>query len=143
MESKLHLGKNPLRVNLDPVKGKQVTLAGEAFYQIANYDRMRPFFMTVVSDADHWLFISSNGALTAGRKDPDHALFPYYTDDRIHDSQGQTGSTTLLRVRRDGQDHLWEPFPAATRACTAPLAAWARASTATGSTSKSATTTSA
>ena len=68
MESKLHLGKSPLRTNLDPVEGKQVTLAGEAFYQIANYDRMRPFFMTVVSDADHWLFISSNGGLTAGRR---------------------------------------------------------------------------
>ena len=77
METKLHLGKSPLRANRNPVEGHQVTLDGEAFYQIANYDRMRPFFMTVVSDADHWLFISSNGGLTAGRRDANLALFPY------------------------------------------------------------------
>ena len=110
MESKLHLGKNPLRVNLDPVEGKQVTLAGEAFYQIANYDRMRPFFMTVVSDADHWLFISSNGGLTAGRRDANLALFPFYTDDKIRDMADVTGSKTVLRVRRGGKTSLWEPF---------------------------------
>jgi hypothetical protein len=71
---------------------------------------MPPFFMSLVSDSDHWLFISSNGALTAGRKDPDHALFPYYTDDRIHDSQDQTGSKTILRIQRSGRTNLWEPF---------------------------------
>ncbi|MBK9797291.1 MAG: hypothetical protein IPP58_12500 [Holophagaceae bacterium] len=71
---------------------------------------MAPFFMSLVSDSDHWLFISSNGALTAGRKDAEHALFPYYTDDRIHDSQDQTGSLTLLRITRRGRTFLWEPF---------------------------------
>jgi hypothetical protein len=50
----------------------------------------------VVSAADHWLFISSNGALTAGRRSPDHPLFPYYTVDKIHDSQDITGSKTLV-----------------------------------------------
>ncbi len=63
MKSKLHLGKNPLRFNATPIQGEQVALEGEEFYRIANYDRMRPFFMTVVSDADHWMFVSSNGAL--------------------------------------------------------------------------------
>ena len=85
-------------------------IEGEAFYRIANYDRMRPFFMTLVSDADHWLFISSTGALTAGRGNADMALFPYATDDKIHDSAEITGSKTVLRVRRQGQDYLWEPF---------------------------------
>ena len=87
-------------------------IEGEAFYRIANYDRMRPFFMTLVSDADHWLFISSTGALTAGRGNADMALFPYATDDKIHDSAEITGSKTVLRVRRQGQDYLWEPFSA-------------------------------
>ena len=59
--NRIHLGKNPLQSSSDPIRGEQVTLEGEDFYQIANYDRMRPFFMTVVSDADHWMFISSNG----------------------------------------------------------------------------------
>jgi hypothetical protein len=87
-------------------------LEGEPFYQIANYDRMRPFFMTVVSDADHWLFISSNGGLTAGRRDADLALFPYYTDDKIRDMAEVAGSKTLLRVRRESRTYLWEPFSA-------------------------------
>jgi hypothetical protein len=87
-----------------------VDIAGERYYCVANHDAMAPFFMSLVSDSDHWLFISSNGGLTAGRKDPDHALFPYYTDDRIHDSQDQTGSLTLLRISRNGQSALWEPF---------------------------------
>jgi hypothetical protein len=41
---------------------------------------------------------------------PDHALFPYYTDDRIHDSQDQTGGKTILLVARAGRTSLWEPF---------------------------------
>ncbi len=110
MKTQLHLGKSPLRVNLNAVAGHQVTLDGEAFYQIANYDRMRPFFMTVVSDADHWLFMSSNGGLTAGRRDANLALFPYYTDDKIRDMADVTGSRTLLRVRSRGKTYLWEPF---------------------------------
>ena len=110
MEPQLYLGKNPLRAKRNYVGGHQVTLDGEDFYQIVNYDRMRPFFMTVVSDADHWLFISSNGGLTAGRRDANLALFPYYTDDKIRDMADVTGSKTVLRVRSRGRNYLWEPF---------------------------------
>ncbi|NOS72535.1 MAG: hypothetical protein HOP33_21770 [Verrucomicrobia bacterium] len=110
MEKQLYLGKTPFRKNHKPVQGAQVALDGESFYQIANYDRMRPFFMTVVSDADHWLFISSNGGLTAGRRDANLALFPYYTDDKIRDMAEVTGSKTLLRVYCRGRTYLWEPF---------------------------------
>jgi hypothetical protein len=92
------------------VQGGHVDIGGERFYRIVNYDAMPPFFMSLVSDSDHWMFISSNGGLTAGRRDPDHALFPYYTDDRIHDSQDQTGSKTILLVTRGEQTFLWEPF---------------------------------
>jgi hypothetical protein len=87
-----------------------VDLEGEGYYQIANYDRMRPFFMSIVSGADHWMFISSTGALTAGRRNADLALFPYYTDDKIHDSAEITGSKTIFIVERRGRSHLWEPF---------------------------------
>ena len=68
MKTNLYLGKNPLYASAVPVAGQQVTLEGEAFYQIANYDRLRPFFMSIVSGGDHWMFISSTGALTAGRR---------------------------------------------------------------------------
>ena len=110
MKTNLYLGKNPLYASAVPVAGQQVTLEGEAFYQIANYDRLRPFFMSIVSGGDHWMFISSTGALTAGRRNPDLALFPYYTDDKIHDSAEITGSKTVLIVRQQGRDQLWEPF---------------------------------
>jgi hypothetical protein len=92
------------------VEGGHVDIGGERFYRIVNYDAMPPFLMSLVSDSDHWMFVSSTGALTAGRRDPDHALFPYYTDDRIHDSQDQTGGKTALRVTRGGRTSLWEPF---------------------------------
>jgi hypothetical protein len=110
LKTKLFLGQTPLRVPSPSVRGRQVTIAGEAFYQIENYDRLRPFFMTVVSDADHWMFISSNGGLTAGRRDANLALFPYYTDDKIRDTAEVTGSKTLLQIRRHGKTFLWEPF---------------------------------
>jgi len=92
------------------VEGGHVDIGGERFYRIVNHDAMPPFLMSLVSDSDHWMFVSSTGALTAGRRDPDHALFPYYTDDRIHDSQDQTGGKTVLRVTRGGLTSLWEPF---------------------------------
>jgi len=110
MKPKLHLGNNPFQICSDPVRGEQVLWEGEEFYRIANYDRMRPFFMTVVSDADHWMFISSNGALSAGRRTADLALFPYYTDDKIRDMVEVTGSKTILVVQQRNQNRLWEPF---------------------------------
>ena len=83
---------------------------GEPFYRIRDYDRMPPFFLSVVSAEDHWMFLSSHGGLTAGRRDADHALFPYYTDDKIRDQAESTGGKTMVRVRRGGRELLWEPF---------------------------------
>ena len=108
--SQTFIGEAPLKRWQRAVEGSQVEIGGERFYRIVNYDVMAPFLMSLVSDSDHWMFVSSTGALTAGRRDPDHALFPYYTDDRIHDSQDQTGGKTVLRVNRGGRTALWEPF---------------------------------
>jgi hypothetical protein len=91
-------------------EGSFVDLRGERCYRLAHYDAIPPFFMSIVSDSDHWLFISSNGGLTAGRQDADHALFPYYPEDRIHDGCEHTGSKTIVRVMGDGGVVLWEPF---------------------------------
>ncbi len=49
------------------VTGEFVTLGGERYYAIHNVDKMAPFFISLVSDSDHWLFVASNGGLTAGR----------------------------------------------------------------------------
>jgi hypothetical protein len=92
------------------VKGGFETIGSERFYAIRNVDRMDPFFMSVVSNVDHWLFISSTGGLTAGRVSPDTALFPYITVDRIHESNLHTGSRTLIRIEADGDVLCWEPF---------------------------------
>jgi hypothetical protein len=94
----------------DTVSGEFTNLSDERYYAIGNVDKMAPFFISVVSNSDHWLFISSTGGLTAGRVSPDTALFPYLTDDKIHDSGAHTGSKTLLRVEVDGKRHEWEPF---------------------------------
>lgn len=88
----------------------------EYYYKIKNNDTMRPFFMSVVSDSNHWMFISSNGGLTAGRKNSDNALFPYYTEDKITESAGTTGSKSLFIVDHNGSNSLWEPFSKRTKA---------------------------
>jgi len=110
MTRSIFAGKHPLQFPRAAVKGDVVHWQGEDFYRIANYDQMRPFFMTILSDSDHWMFISSTGALTAGRRNPDCALFPYYTEDKIHDSAEIAGGKTLLIVRRQNRDFLWQPF---------------------------------
>ncbi|MFT6355778.1 MAG: hypothetical protein ACJAXD_002774, partial [Cryomorphaceae bacterium] len=64
----------------------------ESWFKIPNHDSLRPFFMSIVSDSNHWMFISSNGGLTAGRKNAEHALFPYYSDDKITELAHNTGT---------------------------------------------------
>ena len=94
----------------DEVSGEFLTLAGERYYAIRNVDRMAPFFVSLVSNSDHWLFISSTGGLTAGRVSPDKALFPYITVDKIHESTPHTGSKTLIGTVANGKRCEWEPF---------------------------------
>lgn len=107
---KLLLGNTPLWPANGPVEGETVEWLGEPFYKLRNYDRLRPFFMSLVSASDHWMFLSSAGGLTAGRRSADQALFPYYTDDKLHDAGETTGSKTLLWVDKPGGERLWEPF---------------------------------
>ena len=90
--------------------GGFVKIDGETFYKITGYNEMDPFFVTIVSNSDHWMFLSSNGGITAGRKNPDNALFPYYTADKIQDSGEITGSKSIFLVTRGKHTCLWEPF---------------------------------
>ncbi len=109
-ESSVYYGQTPLSPNQSDVAGKIVEVNGEAFYQISHYDRMPPFFMTIVSDSDHWMFLSSKGGVTCGRGNADNALFPYYTDDKIHDASTTTGSFSQFHVWKEGKTFLWLPF---------------------------------
>jgi hypothetical protein len=60
-------GSTPQASGGKPVQGGYVNLLGEAYYRIANYDSLEPFFISLVSGSDHWLFIASTGGLSAGR----------------------------------------------------------------------------
>lgn len=107
---KINIGTLSAQFSSEEVKGEQLKIKGESFYKINNVNGMRPFFMSIVSNSNHWMFISSTGALSAGRKDSNAALFPYYTDDKITESFETTGSKSIFLVERKGQTFLWEPF---------------------------------
>ena len=78
---------------------------------------MEPFLLSVVSDSDLWMWVSSTGALTAGRVDTDGALFPYYPDDHLHQLAGLSGPVTVIvRRRSDGSREVWQPFAPRVRA---------------------------
>ncbi|MCP4080263.1 MAG: hypothetical protein GY743_08450 [Planctomycetaceae bacterium] len=93
------------------VTGQYAQMDGDRAYCISNSHLMPEFFMTLVSSSDHWMFISSHGALTTGRTNANSALFPYYSADKIADMRHCTGTLTVLRVRdKDGTEQLWQPF---------------------------------
>jgi hypothetical protein len=106
----MYIGQNLRQTNLLEPEGELIKIEGDWFFKISNVDGMPPFFMSIVSDANHWMFIGSNGGLSAGRKDCNQALFPYYTVDKILETSETTGSKTILRVDQDGKSLLWEPF---------------------------------
>lgn len=87
-------------------EGQFCDYRNERYYRIDAYDRMATFFMSIVSADDHWLFLASNGGLSAGRQNAEKALFPYYSEDKIIDMAHCTGSLSLIRE----QDRLWQPF---------------------------------
>ena len=92
------------------ISGDYVTINGDNFYKIQNYDSMPPFFMSIVSSSNHWLFISSSGGLSAGRVSAEQSLFPYYTDDKITENHENTGCKVILLVTHGDRTSLWEPF---------------------------------
>ena len=106
----IYLGQQPYHTPDTFSSGEEVTLGGETYYKISSVDRMRPFFMSIVSHSDHWMFIASNGGLSAGRKNSDFALFPYYTDDKITEAAETTGSKTVVLVDSGERRMLWQPF---------------------------------
>ena len=106
----MYIGQTERKVHSRPTGRDLVKIDGEWFYKISNVDNMPPFFMSIVSDANHWMFIASNGGLSAGRKDCNQSLFPYYTVDKIKETSEITGSKTILRVEVNDKTYLWEPF---------------------------------
>jgi len=110
MGKEIFLGNRKIAAENSKITGGFLVFEGETYYKITSYDQMAPFFLSIVSNSDHWMFVSSNGGITAGRKNPDNALFPYYTVDKLEDLAETTGSKTILHVRIGKITHLWEPF---------------------------------
>jgi hypothetical protein len=106
----IYIGDKPQKLAKRVVEGRHVSFLGAPFYQIRNYDAMEPFFISLVSSSDHWLFISSTGGISAGRSSAEKAIFPYYTVDKITENYENTGNKALLLVNRSGRSSLWEPF---------------------------------
>ena len=110
MKSEIKIGKNAFLKKPDKTEGGFIQIGDDLYYAIRNYDNMQPFFLSIVSNSDHWMYLSSNGSLTAGRANPEQAIFPYYTDDKIHDYKDITGSKTIILTTVSEETFLWEPF---------------------------------
>ncbi len=106
----IYWGDSPVRRMSKGGDGELIVRDDEVFYKITNYHTMPAFFMSIVSGYDHWMFVSSTGGLTCGRGNPQNSLFPYYTDDKIHDACSTTGPQTIFLVDKNDRTYLWRPL---------------------------------
>ena len=122
------MAQNPAEA---PARHEFVTLAGQRYACIRDVDHLEPFLMSIVSDSDAWLFVGSNSPFTAGRVDPDAAIFPYETVDKLLRHADGSGSLSAFRVRRGGSGlWLWGrgfPIPMRSRSpATSTSTSWVR-----------------
>ncbi len=82
-----------------------VTIDHVPYYKISDAQKLSPFFIQMSSSSDIWLFMSSNGGMTAGRKNAENSIFPYETDDKLH-TNFDSCSKTILKI---GSSY-WQPF---------------------------------
>ena len=92
------------------VAGEWHEIDGERSYRISHADRIPVFLMSIVSASDHWMFIASNGGITAGRRNADNALFPYETEDKVAAHRSINGGVSVVRLRDGDRPAVWEPF---------------------------------
>ena len=79
-------------------------------YKIKNINEIPPFLMTLTSAYDHWMYISSTGCLTAGKSEAKHAIFPYVTDDLLHQNISFTGPISLVKIKSKRKIKYGTPF---------------------------------
>ena len=76
--------------------------------RIDHLEKMPPFLVSLSSEDNHWMFVSSNGGLTAGRESPAKSLFPYQTEDKLTQLAHCNGPVTVVRWRgEDGSHGFW------------------------------------
>ena len=90
-----------------------VDIDGERCHVIDDVDALAPFLVALTSASDVWAFLTSNGGITAGRRNADHAMFPYVTEDLVRDGAGTTGGVTRVHILDGpGAGTTWHPFAA-------------------------------
>jgi len=108
--NKLYFGKSELQLESKKIGGSFIEQDGLQWYRIENYDQMDPFFISITSPEDFWMFLSTTGGLTCGRKDKDQALFPYGTDDKVSASISDTGPISYIMLTEGDKEYLWNPL---------------------------------
>jgi hypothetical protein len=98
------------KASVSGMSGAFVEDGGDTWYRIDGIDVTQPFFVALAGDSDLWAFVSTAGSLTAGRRDPDGAFFPYETVDKLHRRGEHTGPRSWILVDEPGGAVLWEPF---------------------------------
>ncbi|OON94050.1 MAG: hypothetical protein ATN33_04965, partial [Epulopiscium sp. Nele67-Bin001] len=82
-----------------------VKINDNEYYKVTDAQNLAPFFIQVASAGDIWIFLSSIGGITAGRKNASGNIFPYTTDDNLS-LDYNTGSKTIVKVG----NNIWYPF---------------------------------
>jgi len=83
---------------------------GDNYLKISDIELMSPFMINVVSDSNHWIYLTSNGGITMGRKNPESSLFPYVTDDKLIQTADYIGPKTIFQIYLQDSILIWEPF---------------------------------
>jgi hypothetical protein len=110
MHQPIQLGTTQLKSHRDAPAGDYVNELSRRWYRIHHYDRMAPFLVSVINPDDIWMYLSTTGGITAGRRSRDSAFFPYTTVDKVTDSHGDTGGYTSILVSRGHESFLWMPL---------------------------------
>lgn len=79
---------------------------GREYAVVDELEGFDPFFLSMATVTNQWLFCSSNGSLSAGRENPEKALFPYLTVDKILGNWNATGPLTAIKCAGE----IWHPF---------------------------------
>jgi hypothetical protein len=57
MNKDIYLGNGKVNFPVGTSDLTEVNINNETYYKISNVDRMRPFFMSIVSNSNHWMAV--------------------------------------------------------------------------------------
>jgi len=92
-------------------KQSKILIEKEKFLKISDAELMPDFFMSITSSFNHWIYIDSNGSLSAEEKDSKNAIFPFYENDNLIKSAKIFGNKGILRIETGQKTYNSERFP--------------------------------